>query len=308
MTTTAQFAKESGDDGRFVRQANAFTDRVTADGASGYAVEPGRYQLYASLACPWAHRSLIVRELLGLADVIGLTVVDPIRDEKGWRFTLSPDDRDPVTGVRYLCDLYRASNPSFEGRCTVPAVYDTHSGRIVTNDYPQLTLDLELEWTAYHSPDAPSLYPEGLREAIDEVNDEVFHGVNNGVYKAGFATSQQAYEAAYDELFATLDRLEARLSDQDYLVGDQLTEADVRLYPTLARFDSVYYSHFKCNRQRLVDYPRLWAYTRRLYAIPAFSSTTDFDHIKRHYYGTHDQLNPSRIIPKGPDIDWSLGH
>jgi putative glutathione S-transferase len=305
MTITPQFANESSGDGRFVRQANAFTDRITSNGSSEYTAEPGRYQLYASLACPWAHRSLIVRELLGLTDAIGLTVVDPIRDEKGWRFTLSADDRDPVTGVEYLCDLYRATDPGFDGRCTVPAIYDTTTGRLVTNDYPQITLDLDTQWTAYQSSDAPDLYPVALRSAIDQISEEIFHGLNNGVYKAGFASTQPAYEEAYDEVFATLDRLEARLRDHDYLVGDRLTEADVRLYPTLARFDAVYYSHFKCNRQRLVDYDRLWAYARRLYAIPEFSRTTNFDHIKRHYYGTHDQLNPTRIIPKGPAIDWS---
>jgi glutathionyl-hydroquinone reductase len=289
-------------DGRFVRQPNRFTGRI---GSDRFPAETGRYWLYASLACPWAHRSLIVRKLLGLEDTIGLTVVDPIRDERGWRFTLSPDDRDPVTGARFLAELYKASDPSYDGRVTVPCVWDTVTDRLVTNDYPAMTLMLESEFTRFQRPKAPDLYPAELRAEIDELGDEVFHNVNNGVYKAGMAGTQDAYEEAFDPLFATLDRLEARLDDRDFLVGDRLTEADVRLYPTLARFDAVYYGHFKCNLRRITDYPRLWAYARRLYAIPAFGETTDFDHIKRHYYGTHRHLNPSGVVPKGPHISWT---
>ncbi len=289
--------------GRFVRQANHFTDHI---GTGRFPAEAGRYQLYASLACPWAHRSLIVRSLLGLEDVIGVTIVDPIRDERGWRFTLSPGDRDPVTGAAFLSELYAATDPSYDGRVTVPCVWDTGSGRLVTNDYPQITLMLESAFAEFAHPGAPDLYPAELRAEIDEVNDEVFDNVNNGVYKAGMAQTQEAYEEAFDPLFATLDRLEERLDGHDYLVGDRLTEADVRLYPTLARFDSVYYVHFKCNLRRIADYPRLWAYARRLYAIPAFGETTDFDHIKRHYYETHRHLNPAGIVPKGPDLSWTL--
>jgi glutathionyl-hydroquinone reductase len=289
-------------DGRFVRQPNRFTDRI---GTQEFPAEAGRYQLYASLACPWAHRSLIVRALLGLEDTIGVTIVDPIRDERGWRFTLSPDDRDPVTGVRFLAELYTATDPSYEGRHTVPCVWDTETRRLVTNDYPEITLMLESAFAEFRRPDAPDLYPEELRGEIDALNDEVFHTVNNGVYKAGMATTQEAYEEPFDALFATLDRLEARLEGHDFLVGDRLTEADVRLYPTLARFDAVYYSHFKCNLRRIVDYPNLWAYARRLYAIPAFGQTTDFDHIKRHYYITHPHLNPSGVVPKGPAVSWT---
>ena len=308
MARTAQFKQETAGDGRFVRQGNRFTDRITADGSGGFAAEPGRYQLYVSLACPWAQRSLIVRRLLGLTEAIAVTVVDPIRDGRGWRFTLSPDDRDPATGAGFLADLYRATDPGFEGRATVPAIWDTESKRLVTNDYPQITLDLETEWTAYHGPDAPDLYPVELRDEIDAISAVIFRDVNNGVYKAGFATSQSAYEGAFDALFATMDDLEGRLARQRFLVGDRLTEADVRLYTTLARFDAVYYSHFKCNLRRLVVYPNLWGYTRDLYSRPAFRETTDFDHIKRHYYGTHDQINPSRIVPKGPAIDWDAPH
>jgi putative glutathione S-transferase len=289
-------------DGRFVRQPNRFTDRI---GTDEFPAESGRYQLYASLACPWAHRSLIVRRLLGLEDTLGVTIVDPIRDERGWRFTLSPDDRDPVTGVRFLAELYTATDPSYEGRHTVPCVWDTKTGRLVTNDYPEITLMLESAFAGFARPGAPDLYPGELRAEIDELNDEVFHNVNNGVYKAGMAETQEAYDEAFDALFATLDRLEARLEGHDFLVGDRLTEADVRLYPTLARFDAVYHGHFKCNLRRVTDYPRLWAYARRLYAIPAFGETTDFDHIKRHYYETHRHLNPSGIVPKGPAISWT---
>jgi glutathionyl-hydroquinone reductase len=290
-------------DGRFVRQANRFTGLI---GSEEFPAEAGRYRLYASLACPWAHRSLIVRRLLGLEDMIGVTIVDPIRDERGWRFTLSPDDRDPVTGAHFLAELYTASDPSYEGRHTVPCVWDTETKRLVTNDYPQITLMFESEaFAPFHRQGAPDLYPRELRAEIDELNDEVFHNVNNGVYKAGMATTQEAYEEPFDALFATLDRLEARLEGHEFLVGDRLTEADVRLYPTLARFDAVYYSHFKCNLRRITDHSGLWAYARRLYAIPAFGETTDFDHIKRHYYETHRHLNPSGVVPKGPAISWT---
>jgi glutathionyl-hydroquinone reductase len=287
--------------GRFVRQANRFTDKITADGSSGYPAESGRYRLYVSYACPWAHRTLIVRHLLRLHDVIGVTVTDPIRDERGWRF---PKD-DPVTGSRFLSQLYVASDPSYEGRYTVPCIWDTRTRRLVTNDYPQITLTMETEFSSYHSADAPDLYPEKLRPEIDEINEVILHNVNNGVYKAGFARSQQAYEEAFDALFATLDELERRLATRRYLLGDRLTEADIRLFTTLVRFDSVYHGHFKCNLRRLVDYPNLWAYTRDLYQRPSFHETTDFDHIKRHYYLTHPHINPTGIVPKGPALDWA---
>jgi putative glutathione S-transferase len=300
MSMTAQEFRN----GRFVRQANHFTDKITADGSSGFPAESGRYRLYVSLACPWAHRTLIARHLLGLHDVIAVTVVDPIRDERGWQFP----SNDPATGATFLSELYLRTDPSYEGRYTVPCVWDTRTERLVTNDYPQITLTLETEFSAYHRSDAPDLYPEELRAEIDKINDVVFHNVNNGVYKAGFALTQQAYEKAVEPLFATLDELEERLADQRYLVGDRLTEADIRLYPTLVRFDSVYHGHFKCNLRRLIDYPSLWAYTRDLYQRPAFRDTTDFDQIKRHYYMTHPQINPTGIVPKGPLLDWEAPH
>ena len=298
---TAQFATETGQRGDFVRQPNHFTRRLDRP-------EAGRYVLYVSLACPWAHRSVIVRRLLGLEDAIALRVVDPLRDARGWRFTLDEGGRDPVTGAEFVMDLYRASDPAFEGRATVPFVYDTVDRRIVTNDYPQLTLDLSISWSAHHRAGAPDLYPERLRAEIDEVAEANFHAVNNGVYKAGFATSQDAYERAYDALFARLDELEHLLRGQRWLVGGQLTEADVRLFTTLARFDAVYHGHFKCNRHKLIEYDALWAYARDLWQLPGFGDTTDLGQIKAHYYGTHGQLNPTGIIPKGPRTDWTAPH
>ena len=302
VRTRAQFDAETAPTGEFVRQPNAFTDRVTADGASGFPVEAGRYHLIVSLACPWAHRSVIVRRLLGLTDHVSMTVVDPIRDERGWRFTLGPDGRDPVSGAEFLSELYEATDPSFRGRWTVPTLWDRKTRRVVSNDYPQLSLDFDTEWRALHAPGAPDLYPEALREEIDAVNAVVYADVNNGVYRCGFAAGQQAYEQAYDRLFARLDWLSARLTGQRYLVGGQLTEADVRLFTTLVRFDAVYHGHFKCNRTKLTEMPVLWAYARSLYQTPGFGDTVDFDQIKRHYYATHDAINPTRIVPKGPDL------
>jgi glutathionyl-hydroquinone reductase len=308
--TRAQFANESAPTGEWKRQANRFTGRISTDSASApgegpderglWPVEPGRYRLVVSLACPWAHRSVIVRRLLGLEDAISLAIVDPIRDEKGWRFTLDPGDRDPVLGIAYLSEAYLATDPEYAGRVTVPAIVDTVSGLVVTNDYPQITLDLSTEWKAFHRPGAPDLIPAD-RDELDQLIAEIYTDVNNGVYKAGFATTQEAYEAAYDALFARLDALEARLADRDFLLGDALTEVDIRLFTTLVRFDAVYHGHFKCNRNKLTEFPNLWAYARRLYQSPGFGETVDFDQIKRHYYVTHDTLNPTGIVPKGPD-------
>jgi putative glutathione S-transferase len=310
--TAPQFVAEQRA-GEFVRQPNRFTDRITRDSAAPpgggpdgrgrWPVEPGRYRLVWSRACPWAHRAVIVRGLLGLPDAIGLATVDPIRDERGWRFTLDPDGRDPVLGIAYLSEAYRAADPSYAGRVTVPAIVDTLSGRVVTNDFPQLTLDLSTEWTDLHAPGAPDLYPADLRPELDALMRDIHTDVNNGVYRAGFATSQEAYEEAYDRLFARLDALEERLSGgHRYLMGDRLTEADVRLFTTLVRFDAVYHNHFRCNRNKLAELPALWRYARRLFQTPGFGDTVDFDHIKRHYYLTHDKINPTGIVPKGPDL------
>lgn len=297
-----QFAGETGPRGEWVRPGNRFTGRVTADGASGWPIEPGRYQLVVSHACPWASRAVVVRRLLGLDGVLGLSVVDPIRDERGWRFTLDPRGRDPATGYAFLAEAYRATDPAYRGRVTVPCLIDRRTGLVVSNDYHQLTLDLSTEWRAFHRPGAPDLYPVPLRAQIDEVNTVVYEDVNNGVYRCGFAATQEAYDAAYDRLFARLDWLAERLSGQSYLVGDQLTEADVRLFTTLVRFDVVYHGHFKCNRNKLTEMPALWAYARRLFQTPGIGETVSFDHIKRHYYLTHDRINPTRIVPRGPDL------
>jgi putative glutathione S-transferase len=298
---SAPTATETGNQGEFVRQPNAFTGRVTADGSSGYPVESGRYHLIVSLACPWAHRSLIVRGLLGLDRHISMTVVDPIRDERGWRFGLSPGGHDPVSGAEYLAELYEATDPSFRGRWTVPTLWDTRTRRVVSNDYPRLTLDFETEWRALHRPGAPDLYPADLRAEIDAVNTVVYTDVNNGVYRCGFATSQPAYEAAYQRLWSRLDWLSERLAGQRYLVGDRLTEADIRLFTTLVRFDAVYHGHFKCNRHKLTELPVLWTYARDLFQTPGFGDTVDFDQIKRHYYITQHKINPTGVVPAGPD-------
>jgi putative glutathione S-transferase len=310
MTAPAipQFTSETSSEGAFVRQQYTVRDRITADGSSGFKAEPGRYHLYVSLACPWAHRAIIVRKLLKLEDVITVSVVDPIRDERGWAFRDGPGHtKDPVNGFGFLSEAYLATDPTYTGRYTVPCIWDRKTGRLVTNNFPDITIDFETQFRAWADP-AIDLYPENLRSEIDEMGAILYTDVNNGVYRAGFAVTQAAYDEAFDILFARLDWLEDRLSRRRYLVGNQLTEADIRLYPTLARFDAVYYGHFKCNLRRLVDYPNLWGYARDLYARPEFGGTTDFDHIKRHYYGTHPQINPTRIVPKGPAVDWTAPH
>ncbi|MBB5156163.1 glutathione S-transferase family protein [Saccharopolyspora phatthalungensis] len=305
----AQFKAETSTRGEWVRQANRFTERITADGSSGWPAQPDRYRLVVSLACPWAHRSVIVRRLLGLEDALSMGIVDPIRDRRGWRFTLDPQGKDPVTKISFLSQAYLRADLEFRGRCTVPAILDVAEGRVVTNDYPQLTLDLSTEWAKYHRNGAPQLYPEHLRTEIDEINAVVYADVNNGVYRCGFATSQEAYEEAFERLFARLDWLSEHLADRRYLVGDTITEADVRLFTTLVRFDAVYHGHFKCNRQKLAEMPILWAYARDLFQTPGFGDTVDFDHIKRHYYATHDQINPTKIVPVGPDLSgWRTPH
>jgi putative glutathione S-transferase len=310
-TSTPQFGTESSGSGEFKRQGNRFADRITADSESApgegpdgqgrWPVEAGRYRLVVSLACPWAHRQIIVRRLLGLEDAISLAVVDPIRDERGWRFWLDEGHRDPVLGIEYLSEAYLRTDPTYEGRVTVPAIVDTSTGLVVTNDYPQISLDLSTQWRELHRAGAPDLYPEQLRAEMDPLIDAIFRDVNNGVYRCGFATSQAAYERAYDALFARLDELEARLADRRFLMGEDITEVDIRLFTTLVRFDAVYHGHFKCNRQKLTELPNLWRYARDLFAHQGFGDTVDFDQIKRHYYVTHDMINPTGIVPKGPD-------
>jgi glutathionyl-hydroquinone reductase len=286
----------------FVRAAYPFRGRITADGP--FPAQAGRYHLYISWACPWAQRTAIVRRLLGLEDVISLTAVDPIRDGRGWAFRVGPGHSlDEVNGFSLLREAYDATEPGYPGHISVPVLWDKQTHRIVSNNFPDITIDLDTQFGA-----DLDLYPAALRPEIDEISEKIYTTVNNGVYKAGFAPSQQAYHEAVTDLFGTLDQLEVRLADRRYLFGDHLTEADVRLWVTLARFDSVYYSHFKCSIRRLTDYPNLWGYARDLYSIPAFRQTTNFDHIKRHYFMTHSQLNPSRIVPEGPLLDWNGPH
>ncbi|TDE12231.1 glutathione S-transferase family protein [Jiangella asiatica] len=299
----------TNDAGEFVRGGNRFDARITADGSSTWPAEPGRYRLVVSLACPWASRAVLVRRLLGLEDAISLAVADPIQDERSWRFTLDSEGRDPILGIEFLAEAYAAADPGYDGGVSVPAVVDVPTGQVVTNDYPRITLDFSTEWRAHHRSGAPDLYPEAWRDEIDEVNELVFRDVNNGVYRAGFASSQEAYERAYRELFERLDWLTSRLAARRYLVGDHITEADIRLFTTLVRFDPVYHGHFKCNREKLAENPVLWAYARDLYQTPGFAGTVNFDHIKRHYYQVLHQLNPSRIVPAGPDLSgWTEPH
>jgi putative glutathione S-transferase len=294
--------------GAFVREDSRFRDRVTADGASGFKAEPGRYHLYVSLACPWASRTLIVRALKKLEDAISLSIVDPHMGEEGWAFSDGPGCiPDTVNGFDFLHQVYTAAKPDYTGRVTVPVLWDKERRTIVNNESSEIVRMLNSEFDAFGDA-ALDFYPEPLRPEIDAVNATVYDHVNNGVYKAGFATTQAAYERAFDALFATLDALEARLARQRYLVGDRITEADWRLFTTLVRFDPVYHGHFKCNLRRLADYPNLWGYTRDLYQVPGVAATVNLDHIKRHYYGSHRTINPTGIVPKGPAIDFAAPH
>ena len=308
MDKKAEFPRETGRKGEFVRQTSAFRDRITADGSSGFAAEPGRYHLYVSFACPWAHRTIIFRKLKGLESAIGMTVVDPIRDARGWAFTDAPGcGPDTVNGFRFLSEAYRATDPGFDGRVTVPVLWDTREQRIVNNESAEIIRMLNSEFDAWGRADL-DFYPGTLRSRIDAVNEEIYANVNNGVYRCGFATTQEAYDEAFGRLFATLDRLEQRLTTRRYLAGDTLTEADWRLFTTLVRFDPVYFGHFKCNLRRLVDYPNLWGYTRELFQVPGVAGTVNLDHIKRHYYVTHRAINPTGVVPRGPAIDFLEPH
>ncbi|MCC3764695.1 glutathione S-transferase C-terminal domain-containing protein [Glycomyces sp. TRM65418] len=320
--------------GEFTRDTNYIEDRVVADveaaraapveasskigdprtaglteGAEAWPVEPGRYRLVAARACPWAHRSIIIRRLLGLEGVISLATPGPVHDVRSWTFDLDPDGRDPVLGTERLQEHYFKRFPDYPRGITVPALVDVPSGGVVTNNYPQLTFDFSTQWAAHHREGAPNLIPDELVDEMLPVIDRVFKDVNNGVYKAGFAGSQRAYERSYRRLFDALDWLEERLADRRYLMGDHITEADIRLFTTLLRFDAVYHGHFKCNRNKLTEMPNLWGYARDLFQTPGFGDTVDFDQIKRHYYVVHEDVNPTRIVPAGPALEpWLDDH
>lgn len=302
-------ADPSASEGEFTRDTDYITTRITADGGDGYPVEPGRYRLVVARACPWANRTIIVRRLLGLEDALSIGFCGPTHDDRSWTFDLDPDGVDPVLGIHYLRDAYDKRIPDYPKGVTVPAIVEVETGQVVTNDFAQITLDFSTQWSAHHREGAPQLYPDQLRDEIDEVAQRIYTEVNNGVYRCGFAGSQKAYEKAYDRLFTALDWLEERLANQRYLVGHTITEADVRLFTTLARFDPVYHGHFKCNRSKLSEMPALWAYARDLFQTPGFGDTTDFVQIKQHYYIVHSDINPTGVVPKGPDLsNWLTPH
>jgi putative glutathione S-transferase len=301
-------------DGHFVRRPTAFHNYVTADGSpgptgkGGFAAERGRYHLYVSLACPWAHRTLIFRKLKKLEDVISVSVTVPLFGKKGWEFGTEPGATlDTVNGKSTMADIYVLGDPHYSGRASVPVLWDKKLRVVVNNESSEIIRMLNSAFDAF-TDDRTDYYPADVREEIDRINDLVYSTVNNGVYRAGFATTQSAYEEAARTLFATLDQIEGRLSRQRYLVGRRITEADWRLFTTLVRFDAVYYSHFKCNLRRIVDYPNLSNYLRELYQVPQVAETVNFEHIKRHYYGSHRNVNPTGIVPIGPLIDLSLPH
>jgi putative glutathione S-transferase len=304
----AQFPAEQAEDGNFERQEDVFRQWVTSDDSSEFKAERGRYHLYVSWACPWAHRTIIVRQLKGLEDVIGMTAVDPIRDDRGWAFRDGPGfSKDPINGFQFLSEAYQQTAPGYQGRVTVPVLWDKKTSRIVTNSDDDLMRILNRSFNEF-ARKAIDLCPPEHQEEIDQLNVSIYETVNNGVYRAGFATTQQAYEKAVYPLFATLDQLDRRLADRRYLIGKIPLETDWRLFVTLIRFDAVYYGHFKCNIRRIIDYPALSGYLRDLYQIDGIAQTVNFDHIKRHYYYTHDDINPTRIVPVGPELDLNAPH
>jgi glutathionyl-hydroquinone reductase len=301
-------------DGHFVRKATAFHNYVTADGSAGpagtggFPAEAGRYHLYVSLACPWAHRTLIFRKLKKLEDVISVSVTVPLFGKKGWEFGTEPGATlDTVNSKTAVADIYLIADPHYSGRSSVPVFWDKKRRTVVNNESSEIIRMLNSAFDAFTDVRI-DYYPTELRAEIDRLNDVIYETVNNGVYRAGFATTQAAYEEAARAVFATLDQLEQRLSRQRYLVGSQITEADWRLFTTLVRFDAVYYSHFKCNVRRIIDYPNLSNYLRDLYQVPGVAETVNLDHIKRHYYGSHRNVNPTGIVPIGPQLDFTLPH
>ena len=293
--------------GEFMRQQSRFREWVTADGSSGYRAEPGRYHLYVALACPWSHRAVIVHKLKRLDEVIGVSYIHPFRDERGWAFPGGPYV-DDLHGWEFLSEAYYATAADYDGRVSVPVLWDEQTGRVVSNESADIVRMLNAEFDEWANREI-DLYPEELRAEIDELDDFIYDNVNNAVYRAGFAVSQAAYDKAYRAVFDALPKLEERLATRRYLFGDRITEADWRLFVTLVRFDSVYHTHFRCNGARIMDHPNLWGYTRDLYQQPGVAETVAMDEIKRHYYTTHDMLNPKRIIPAGPEgLDFTAPH
>ena len=308
MTIQPQFPREQTETGEFKRQEDVFRQWVTDDGRSGYPAAAGRYHLYVSLACPWAHRTIIVRALKQLEPVVGMTVVDPIRDERGWAFRNGQGhSTDPINGFHFLSEAYGLTDPAYRRRVTVPVLWDTVTKRILSNSDDDLMRMLNGEFNRF-TASRLDLYPAALRVDIDSMNTFLYEHVNNGVYRAGFATSQRGYEQAARSLFAALDQLDTRLSQRRYLFGAQFVESDWRLFVTLIRFDAVYHGHFKCNVRRIIDYPHLSGYLKDLYQVPGIADTVNLDHIKRHYYVTHDDINPTRIVPIGPQLDLESPH
>jgi putative glutathione S-transferase len=294
--------------GRFVRKDAQFRDRVTADGSSGFKAESGRYHLYVSYACPWAHRTLIYRKLKGLEDHITVSVVNPLMLEQGWTFEPGPGViADPINGADHMHQIYTAAKADYSGRVTVPVLWDRETANIVNNESSEIIRMFDTEFDAIGAS-GPIFCPPELKSDIDDINAFVYDTINNGVYKAGFATTQEAYEEAVTALFAALEQLELRLAGGRYLLGASPTEADWRLFTTLLRFDPVYVGHFKCNIRRIVDSPNLWGYTRDLYQVPGVSETVHMDHIKRHYFASHATINPTGVVPLGPDIDFAEPH
>lgn len=295
------------DSGEFVREALGVAERITADGSSPWPVEAGRYRLVGARACPWANRVIITRRLLGLEDAISLGIAGPLHDERSWRFHLDPGNVDPVLGIEYLREAYEKAVPGYAEGVTVPAMVEVASGKVVTNEYALLERDLSTEWREFHRNGAPDLWTDP--EAIEQIGKGIFHDVNNGVYKCGFASSQRAYDRAYDALWSRMDELSQHLSTRRYLVGDSITQADIRLWVTLVRFDAAYHGHFKANRHKLTELPVLWAYARDLFQTPGFGDTIDFEQVKQHYYGVHASVNSTGIVPKGPDLaGWTTPH
>ncbi len=302
------FCDEQNEAGEFVRQEDAFRSWVTCDGSSAYPAEADRYHLYVSLACPWAHRTVIIRKLKQLESVIGVTVLDPIRDERGWAFRSGEGcTEDPINQFTYLSEAYIASEPGFKGRVTVPVLWDKKTACIVNNSEDDITRMFNSAFDAF-TQSTLDIYPEALRFEMDPLIQVVYENINNGVYKAGFATTQAVYEKEVTLLFEVLDQLENRLSTQRYLLGAQLCEADWRLFPTLIRFDVVYHGHFKCNLRRIVDYPNLYGYMKDIYQQAHIAETVNFSHIKRSYYATHTEINPTQIVPLGPILDLNTPH